>query len=583
MKQKSTFLKVFMTLLLLMGVSSAWADEATIAFASQTSGTNDSGTEYSTTTFISDGILSKDDAFGTITCSSVVKCYSGKKGYGLKCGASSNNGSFILNFKELPNVSKITLNVASYNSSKPAYITVKSGETTLGSYTTPSSSTNFVNWEITGFSLNSLSTINVLSSKYCYIKSITVTYSPQQIKVESVSLDQESVEVMVGKTVTLGATVSPSNASNQHVTWSSSNETVATVNDGVVKALAEGTTTITATTDDQGKTATCVVTVIPSTLTFANTYISNVTLTTTGGTSASEAIVKIDGVEYDAIKAGTGKAVGACQLTIPNNTKVLHFHAAGWNGETVELSVNGTKFNLVSDAGVSGSGTTFTLNNDAETNDYFTINPNGETTVTFKATSGNRFVLFGVNAEFYKSYELTISDKGWASMYLDYAVKIPEGVSVYYAKKATTSTITLSPVEGNIPANCGVVVKGSGNVTFEETTETVEPIVGNLFLGAVKPVIVAASSTYVLSGESEPDAPVFGTFTGTEIPANKAYLKKPVNGNNTVDFTFDDATAIDEVAAEAKSNSVRVNLAGQIVGRDYKGIVIVNGKKMFNK
>ena len=180
-------------------------------------------------------------------------------------------------------------------------------------------------------------------------------------------------------------------------------------------------------------------------------------------------------------------------------------------------------------------------------------------------------------------YTLNISPVGWASMYLDYAVEIPEGVSVYYAKEATTSTITLSPVEGYIPANCGVVVKGSGNVTFKETAETVDPIVGNLFHGDVKPVIVYASTTYVLSSESTPDAPVFGTFTGTEIPANKAYLEKPVNGNNTVDFTFDDATAIDEVASEVKSNSVRINLAGQIVGRDYKGIVIVNGKKMFNK
>lgn len=132
--------------------------------------------------------------------------------------------------------------------------------------------------------------------------------------------------------------------------------------------------------------------------TYANTYTSNVTLSTDGGTSASTAKVVIKGTNYDALKAGASKTAGACVVTIPANTKTLHFHAAGWSGETVKLDVNGTKYSLVADTGVTGNSP-FTLSNDPEENDYFTFDPKGATTITFTATQGNRFVLFGVNAE----------------------------------------------------------------------------------------------------------------------------------------------------------------------------------------
>ena len=77
----------------------------------------------------------------------------------------------------------------------------------------------------------------------------------------SVKLDKTTVNLLVGKSITLKATVSPNNA-NQKVTWSSNNKAVATVSSGgVVKGIKAGTATITARTVN-GKTAKCVVTVI---------------------------------------------------------------------------------------------------------------------------------------------------------------------------------------------------------------------------------------------------------------------------------------------------------------------------------
>ena len=65
-----------------------------------------------------------------------------------------------------------------------------------------------------------------------------------------------------GDTQTLTATISPSNATNKSVTWSSSNTSVATVSSsGLVTAKAAGSTTITVKTNDGNKTATCAVTV----------------------------------------------------------------------------------------------------------------------------------------------------------------------------------------------------------------------------------------------------------------------------------------------------------------------------------
>ena len=94
-------------------------------------------------------------------------------------------------------------------------------------------------------------------------KEFTLTIDQQgTIHVTSVSLDKTSLELTEGGTGTLIATVEPNNATNKNVTWESSNTSVATVDaNGLVTAVSAGTATITATTEDGGKTDTCTVTV----------------------------------------------------------------------------------------------------------------------------------------------------------------------------------------------------------------------------------------------------------------------------------------------------------------------------------
>ncbi len=78
--------------------------------------------------------------------------------------------------------------------------------------------------------------------------------------ITSVTLSQTKADLDVGESVTLTASVQPTYANNKTITWSSSNTSVATVTNGVVKAVAPGTATITARSHD-GRSTSCTVNV----------------------------------------------------------------------------------------------------------------------------------------------------------------------------------------------------------------------------------------------------------------------------------------------------------------------------------
>jgi pectate lyase len=85
--------------------------------------------------------------------------------------------------------------------------------------------------------------------------------------VTGVSVSPTSLNLLVGGTAQLTATVAPSNATNQSVSWNSNNTAAATVNaSGLITALAPGSATITVTTVDGNKTATCTVTITSGTV-----------------------------------------------------------------------------------------------------------------------------------------------------------------------------------------------------------------------------------------------------------------------------------------------------------------------------
>ncbi len=143
----------------------------------------------------------------------------------------------------------------------------------------------------------------------------------QAVAVTGVSINPTSANLQIGGSTDLTATVLPANATDKSVSWSSSNTSVATINNGHVTAIAAGTATITVTTTDGGKTATCTVTVT------AGPPVPHTTLTThvpeiyeakdiAGGYGGELSV--IGGREYEVFYAGRYDN-GGTKLTIHVN------------------------------------------------------------------------------------------------------------------------------------------------------------------------------------------------------------------------------------------------------------------------
>jgi len=181
---------------------------------------------------------------------------------------------------------------------------------------------------------------------------VTVVTRP----VTSMKLNKTSLAMTVGQTALLYTTVTPSNATNSNVSWSSSNTAVATVDfTGTVTAVQLGTATITATAaDGSGVTASALVTVTPakvlvSSITLSKTSLaltvgqtstisatvlpSNATDKTLSWSSSNSAIAKVD-------SQGTVTAVGTGTVTVKAT-------AADGSGVSASVSVTVTAANVL--------------------------------------------------------------------------------------------------------------------------------------------------------------------------------------------------------------------------------------------
>ena len=108
--------------------------------------------------------------------------------------------------------------------------------------------------------------------------------APEEVAVTGVSIDRPTAELVVGETVQLSATITPSDATDQNIGWSSSSINIATVSkNGLVTAVAEGKATIKAFAG--GKSATCVVTVSKKTVSVSSVTLDKTSLDLTKGES----------------------------------------------------------------------------------------------------------------------------------------------------------------------------------------------------------------------------------------------------------------------------------------------------------
>ncbi len=167
---------------------------------------------------------------------------------------------------------------------------------------------------------------------------------PTEIEVESVRLSASSLELTVGDQKSLNATISPANATNKNISWTSSRPNVASVtSDGIVEGISAGTSVIIASSAN-GIKANCDIVVKEKVVPVTSITLDRTTLTMTEGdtqtltatvkpddasdktvtwTSSNTSVAKVDGGKVTAVAQGTatitakaGDKTATCTVTV---------------------------------------------------------------------------------------------------------------------------------------------------------------------------------------------------------------------------------------------------------------------------
>lgn len=255
--------------------------------------------------------------------------------------------------------------------------------------------------------------------------------------------------------------------------------------------------------------------------------------------------VSINGTDYDANKLGTTSSAGSTKFTVPSGTKYLHLHIAGWNNETVKLSVNAgsttiTSLAITSDAGISGGGSTFTISDDADLSKFyhvvtFTNALSSNTEIEIKATSGKRFVIWGIIAEEENATPLASNDLALTD------APVALRFDLYNNKASQTVSFTTS---------------STGEVTVSESEFVTTSISGNTI--TVTPIKVTPSPQTISVSQAADDTYATGSVTFTVSIDDST----PFDGGDvTFDATKDKGTSplTKEVVTFTCSNGVLNN------------------------
>ena len=157
------------------------------------------------------------------------------------------------------------------------------------------------------------------------------------------------------------------------------------------------------------------------------------------------------------------------------------------------------------------------------------------------------------------------------------------GVSGLTAYTATVEdgVALFTPVEGSVPKCTGLLLAGEVNTSYEvpcvATSST--NVSANVMVGVTENTNVAAG-IYVLY-KLDDNVCFYQTSTTFTVGANTAYIPSGVSGSKALNISIVDvATGLNGECIENKDDDIIYNVAGQIVGKDYKGMV-VKGRKLY--
>lgn len=183
---------------------------------------------------------------------------------------------------------------------------------------------------------------------------------------------------------------------------------------------------------------------------------------------------------------------------------------------------------------------------------------------------------------------LTTSDKmaGWRAFYdASNGYTLDANTTAYVATANNAGSVTLTPLAGGVPSGTPVILKTTSSADNHKMTLTKATVNAYEGTNLLAWTTSAVSDKYRLGYGDEGVG--FYPYSGT--PASGAVILNVSSATQgaakALMISFGDETALDNVSAEekvSKGNGKRYNLAGQLVGEGYKGIVIENGKK-FNQ
>ena len=531
-------------------------------------------------------------------------------------------------------ITGLKLSMRSNKSSGAGYLDAKIGTKTLASFGSSKQGVTFDKWyDNNDYTLNYTNvTAKVTPTEVENKEDIVITIGATQNSLfcQSFTLTYEEVS---GKpsadlsfneknySATLGKTFNAPELNNPHnvnVSYTSTDEKVATVDasTGEVTLVSSGTTTITAEyNDDNGD--------------YAHTYASyklyvkkpnEIIFSEEGFLDASD-VTSVTRDDFTATFSDgskyydNGSAVRMYSdntLTISSSTKEITKIEFTFSPNSKGKSYSNLKLNSGQPGTYvnniwTGLSNSVTFNNNNNNNDQVRIQ---SIKVTFKETA----------SETYTSATLTgFAQSGndyYATFSSDKVTFFPEGddnnvtfttnVQKAYAvenllelKDLATAKATIDGKEVSgyfVPANTGVLIKasfdGASSIPYYTVSgKEVDALTDNMLWPATKDMSeLTGCYFYKLAYDDSSSKTGLGFYWGADngtvftAKTNGAYLAVPKTASAKSAFRFDGTTTgVNTINAKTTTNDVIYNIQGQRVGASYKGLVIVNGKKMMRK
>lgn len=253
-------------------------------------------------------------------------------------------------------------------------------------------------------------------------------------------------------------------------------------------------------------------------------------------------------------------------------------------------------YNLPSDEGLESQtlGTNKKTDGKTTVNNCLTIKSNG--TVTFNVKAGYTYYLMALGSKigffgfkYSVNEKVTITDAGFATHASKFAVDYSnrtDGLEAYAVKYAN-GTLTYNKIDGVVPANTAVLLKGEAKEYILGEAEGT----GNAVNTDLKPSDgnkLGGNNIYCLANKASNGVGFYQVANTVTIPANKAYLEIGTPATTLAKYYSigigGNTTGIQAIHQNSvKADGIMYSLSGQRVGKDYKGIVICNGKKMIKK